>query len=307
MNVLHPPLEKGDTIGLAAPAGRLQTTTSFYEGVRYLEEMGFKTKFPRELWPGDGGYLADSDSKRALELNTLYADPTVTAILAVRGGFGSLRMLPYLDLRPIRKSRKPLMGFSDISILLNYLSRTCGVPCWHGPTLCSLSKTSREVSEAVFRVLVGRWNGELHLPQLEILQQGEHTQGRIYGGNLASLVSCLGTPYDISWENAVLLFEDINEPLYRIDRLLTQLFQAGKLQRVKAILLGDFGVTGEQNRIESLRYREAVWRRFSEVVDPRCTIWANIPSGHCQENMPWPVGAEVFLDQNRGTIRISEV
>ena len=118
---LHPdPLKKGDTIGIIAPAGQLQDKTRFARGIAILQEMGFLVKFPRDLWPGPE-YLADSDDNRGCELNRLFRDAKIKALISMRGGYGCLRMLDKVDIASVARHPKILVGFSDITILQNYL------------------------------------------------------------------------------------------------------------------------------------------------------------------------------------------
>ncbi len=132
MTVLPPCLNPGDVIGVAAPAGYLMEYDRYLQGCTVLRDMGFQIHEPEKRWPGYG-YLADTDKARAEELHSLWRNPRVKAIFALRGGFGCLRLLSLLDLEVVRKHPKLLIGFSDISVLLNYLVDTTGTVCLHGP------------------------------------------------------------------------------------------------------------------------------------------------------------------------------
>jgi muramoyltetrapeptide carboxypeptidase len=300
--ILPASLEHGDTIGIVAPAGQLLSKQLFYDGLRIIREMGFEVKFPRELWPG-GGYVADSDERRADELHTLFADTEVKAIIAARGGFGSLRILPRLDIIKICSNAKFLVGFSDITVLQNYLFQSGNLISLQGPTICSLATADASSHERLYRSLTGGWAKSIELSNLEIIQDGPVVEGELVGGNLASLVSMLGTPFDCSWDGRIVFLEDTNEPLYKIDRMITQLELAGKFSNVKAIILGDFSFTGHDDRILQLRYLEAIWTRFLDVIKGReIPVWANFTSGHCPVNFTFPVGATVQLDNKKRSV-----
>ncbi|WP_457576943.1 S66 peptidase family protein [Desulfomarina sp.] len=292
-----PPLKKGDTLTVIAPAGQLQEPEIFAKGVSLLEEMGFSVKYPRDLWPGND-YLADSDKNRAREFNTFINDPDTAGIISMRGGFGCLRMLDQIDLRQIAAHPKPILGFSDISILHNYLHTRTGLVCFHGPVLTSLPTLTSPALERLYRSLTGQWGAPIDTRQVEILRDGPSSSGRLLGGNLTSLVTLLGTPYDFSWEDAVIFLEDINEPPYRIDRMLTQLFLAGKFDKLSGLILGDFSLSSHEDYLDKIRYKEQVWMRILETTwASNFPIWANIPFGHCPDNFTLPLGATVEMDR----------
>jgi len=296
---LPAPLKKGDAIGVAAPAGQLHDRELFYKGLKVVEEMGFEVKFPRELWAGNS-YVADTDERRVAELHELFSDSDVKAIIAARGGFGCLRILPRLNKKVIAENPKFFVGFSDVTILQNYLYQTTNLISLHGPTICSLSGSSPSSLERLYRSLVGGWDRELEVRDIEIIQDGPAVEAELVGGNLASIVSMLGTPFDCSWENRVVFLEDTNEPLYKIDRMVTQLELAGKFNKVAGILLGDFSSVTHDDSIQRLRYLESIWERFRQVSGTRqIPVWGNFPSGHCRVNYTFPVGAITRLDKER--------
>jgi muramoyltetrapeptide carboxypeptidase len=298
---MPPPLRPGDTIAVVAPAGALRDETSFAAGVRILRQMGFQVKWPRELWPGQG-YFADSDRNRAKELQNLFADSETRALIALRGGYGCQRLLPLLDFAAMRENPKYLLGFSDITVLLNQLVERVGLCCLHGPTLCSLPETDGSARQALYAALTGRDWMEIRPKHYEVLRGGQAT-GILKGGNLSNLACLLGTPHDISWHRAIVILEDINEPPHRIDRMLTQLAQAGKFDTVAGLLLGDFTLGKDQNAVETIRYREMVWRRVAELTDGRgIPVWGGLAFGHCPGNYPMVLGAKIGMDSGQGRL-----
>lgn len=294
--LIPPPLNKGDTIGIIAPAGRLVDKERFVSGVKILEAMGFAVKFPRDLWPGLD-YLADSDEKRGDEFNRLIGDSEVKALIALRGGYGCLRMIDRIDLAKVVAHPKMIVGFSDLTILQNFLCDRTGLLSLHGPVVTSLGQASRAGRERLADCLAGKWHHPLAPPMLEILQDGPAVTAPLLGGNLASLVTLLGTRYDISWDDKIIFLEDVNEPPYRIDRMLTQLQLAGKFEKIAGLLLGDFSGPESADSSAQNRYLETIWQRVLELGGSRnIPIWGNFPSGHCQHSLTLPLGALARMD-----------
>ncbi|MGW8193289.1 MAG: S66 peptidase family protein [Desulforhopalus sp.] len=299
------PLQKGDTLGIMAPAGQIHDTNRFADGIRILREMGFEVRFPRDLWPGSA-YLADGDRERAMELHELLTNADVKGIIALRGGYGCLRILDKIDLSLVSRHPKIIVGFSDISILQNFLYAQTGLVSLHGPVVTSLAAMTREALSSLFGCLAGHWSHLFDSVRFEILQRGRESTGALVGGNLASLVTLLGTSFDSSWDEKIVFLEDTNEPLYKVDRMLTQLKLAGKLDKAAGLLLGDFSTTALAGGLENLRYREAVWHRaielFAEIGFP---IWGNFPAGHCPANHTFPLGATAVMHASGGRLTIT--
>ena len=305
MHILPPTLQPGDTIGVIAPAGQLRDRELFFQGITVLQQLGFQVKFPRDLWPGTD-YLADTDQNRAEEFNRLWADSEVKALICMRGGYGSLRMLPYIDIEQIKKTPKLLIGFSDISILQNYIYEKTGISSLHGPVVTSLSSSDKMTIQFLAQSLIGDFSAMLQEKNIELIHGTGGGEGILLGGNLASLVTLLGTPYDINFNNRFILLEDVGEPIYRIDRMLTQLFYAGKLDSVSGILLGDFSVNDSDSSSEKIRHHEMVWKRVIELVGPRdIPILANISSGHTKHNLPILLGSHLSLQPGEVKITVT--
>lgn len=297
------PLQKGDLLGVVAPAGRITNTDNFERGIAVLRDMGFETVFPRELWAGSG-YLAGSDGDRVDELHRFAAEPEVKAIIAARGGYGCLRLLPSLDFSHLKRNHKMFVGFSDISILINLIADRCHCATFHGPTVTTLGSADSDSLERFYHCLAGSWYKALAPAELEVLRGGDSCTGRIFGGNLSTLLTLADTSYDIDWTDRIVFLEDINEPLYKVDRMLTQLALSGRLLSVRGLILGDFGGEHDGDQLLKLRYTEAVWSRVLELLDgTSIPVWGNFPVGHCQRNFTLPVGIEVMMDSGTGTLR----
>lgn len=303
--ILPPPLKKGDTIGLIAPAGPLQNENKFIAGVKLLRESGFEVKFSPGLEFSTGsGYLAGTDLERADEFHKFWADPEVKALVAVRGGYGSLRIADALDMNLIRRQPKILVGFSDISVLLTTIFKKTGLVTFHGPVLTSLIKNDRESIQLFFETLTGRFPPIIRTKGIEILKAGR-AKGRLIGGNLTSLVHLLATPHELSWDNTILFIEDVGEASYRIDRMLTHLYRAKRLDNLAGLLLGSFRMDVEQNSADENDY-DAIWNRVLELFSEKnIPIWGKFPVGHGLQNYTLPLGIEAEMDSSSGSLAIS--
>ena len=299
---LPPPLRRGDTIGIFCPAGPPKNMTLLKQGLALLTEAGFQVREQGKITVSEDDYLADSDSARAEALHRLWADDEVKAVMAVRGGYGCLRLAPLLDMPLLQRHCKWLIGFSDLTLLLNHLHWQAGHVCLHGPMVSTLARCRKEDLHQLFCFLTGSFEENLRLSGLEILRGGSG-QGRLVGGNLATLVHSIGTPWDNTWNGCMLLLEDTGEYLYRLDRMLTQLHQAGRFDRLAGLILGDFD-SGAGNSTADLRLQEQVWQRVLELMPPGFPIWANFPAGHAGRNTPLPLGMEARMDSSSARLSL---
>ncbi len=296
--IYPPPIKKGDTIGLVAPAGSLISKDNFKSGVKILENKGFKVKFNRKLL-NTKGYLAGSDQDRANEFNRLWADPEVKALVGARGGYGCLRMIDLVDMKQIRKTPKILIGFSDLTILLNAINKKTKLVTFHGPVVTTLSSIDEKSKTSFFKVLSGKTPNTIKPSNIKILKNGK-AKGVLLGGNLTTLVHMIGTPYEIPWNDTILFIEDVGESPYRLDRMLTHLDKAKRLQKLKGLILGTF--TDDEKKERSV-IRKTVYDRISELLaDKNIPIWANFPTGHSRRNLTLPIGVLVRMDSDTGRL-----
>lgn len=296
------PLKPGAVIGIIAPAGQIRDLEGFQAGVQILSEMGFEARFPRELWAGQG-YLADSDVNRAEELNRMWADPQISALLCLRGGYGCLRMAARIDLTQVRQQPKFLIGFSDITVLHSHLLQQAGLVSLHGPTLSTLAASDKDSLQRFHQCLTGNWRVPLQIKGVEILRGGAEIRGRLMGGNLSTLLSLLATPFEPDYGGRILFLEDVGEPLYRIDRMLTQLWLTGRLQKPAGILLGDFSLTRGMETNEKIGHHQAIWERVLQLTAASgIPVWGGFPFGHGAANLTLPHGAEAIMDSGNGKL-----
>lgn len=294
--LLAPPLKKGGTIGLVSPAGPVKDRQALSTGIRILKELGFSVKFGPEVEEA-GDYLAADDRTRAELFNRMWASQETDAIMAVRGGYGSLRMAAGIDLESIARRPKPFVGFSDITLLHTLINRKTRLVTLHGPVLTSLTLLSEDDIRHFGAMLSGHFPATIRPDACEILR-GKEAAGRLVGGNLATLVSLLGTPYEPDWRQCIVFLEDVGEAPYRIDRMLTQLRLAGKLAGIQGLLLGSFTDCGNE---------ELVWQRTLELTaDLDIAVWANFPAGHGRRNLTLPLGLPIRLLPDQGAIAFEQ-
>ncbi len=298
--ILPPRLQRGDTIGLFCPAGPVRDQQRLQNGIQRIRDLGFATVIQGPT-AAASGYLADTDAHRAGHLHTLWQNEQVKAIWAIRGGFGCLRMLDHIDWELLRQQPKWLIGFSDVTLLLQGLLNRANLVGVHGPVVTSFAGSDEQDVQILFALLTGTSLPDcLPLSKLEILRNGTG-KGRLIGGNLTTLAHSLGTPWDFPWNGCILVLEDTNEPMYRLDRMLTQLALAGKLQGLAGLILGDFDLGGS-NSTADWRLREQVWQRVLELAGSDYPIWANAPIGHGRRNLALPLGVEKIMESSSGIL-----
>ena len=282
----------GGVIGIAASASPFDKQL-FLRGVQVLKRLGFKVYFRKDIFSKEG-YLAGSDKRRAAELTELIRRKDVKAILFARGGYGSQRLIPHLDLVRLKKYKKPLVGFSDLTALLNFLNQKGGFPTLYGPVLTQLGRKplKRTIASLKWHLTQKKPHPPVSLKGCKILKQGKAV-GKLAGGCLSLIVSSLGTPYALDTKNKILFFEDnTNEKVYTLDRMLTQLKNAGCLKSVKAILIGTLH-SKEANVQATVAMLKDVLKDF------KGPIVFGFPAGHTDDFVSLPMGIEVTLDTRR--------
>jgi len=314
-SVLKPKrLAAGDTVTLVAPANATFNSVELQIAKESLEALGFKVKIGAHLLDRHG-YLAGDDKARADDINQAFGDRSVAAVHAIRGGWGSARLLPHLDFDTIRRNPKVLIGYSDITALLLSIHARAGLVTFHGPI--GLGRWDSYSLDYYKRVL---FNGELvtygnkqGLSDRNALVQTEFrhqtitpgkARGRLLGGNLTVMTAILGSPYLPDWDNAILFTEDVGEDYYRIDRMLTQLKLAGVLGKIKGFVFGSCSECGPGNGNFGALTLEEI---FADHVKPLgVPAWQGAMIGHAQPQWTLPVGVEVEIDADAGTIRLLE-
>ena len=295
-----PPLRPGDTIGVIAPAGAVYEDL-LAKGVRALEACGFQVKLAEDILARKG-YLAGNEQQRARTLEHFFLREDIAAVFCARGGFGSIQLLPALDSEIIRTHPKIFVGFSDVTALLNWMSQSCGIVAFHGPMVAVefAGELEGDVNSGFWDALTGKrrlWQ----IKGTGVLRTGGGpARGPLAGGCLSVLVTTLGTPYEIDTRGKILFLEDVGEQPYRIERMLTHLRMAGKLDTVAGV------VTGAFNDCESGAERdiaEVLADVFRDVAYPVVT---GLPCGHATPNTLLPIGLEAELDGRNGVLMLVE-
>ncbi len=300
---IHPPaIRPGSTIGIIAPAGPLEDRKVLERGVATLEGLGFRVRYDERVLDSRR-YLAGDDTARAEELMCFFEDPGVDAILSLRGGYGSARLIPLLQERRLRPHCKIFMGFSDLTTLHLFFRRRFGWITVHGPMAASPTLPAAGSGQAVHLLsLLGdpHYLPSLSFPQLETLSPGAG-EGKLTGGCLSLVVASLGTPYEIKTEGKVLFLEDLGEHPYRIDRMVTHLRLAGKLDSISGLILGGFTDCEPSNTKYTLK--ESLQDILTGVKAP---VLAWFPSGHGPDNWAIPLGVRVRLKASERVVEFLE-
>ena len=300
-------LKKGDLIGLITPASPVADPSRIERAVRYLEQLGYRTAVGKHVGQTKG-YLAGTDEERADDIHAMFADREIRAIMCLRGGYGTPRLLPLLNYRLIARNPKIFVGYSDITVLQLAFWKKCGLISFHGPmpAVDMANGIDPFTEETFWRVLTSRKKlGVLPLDggPLTALQPGKGS-GRLLGGNLSLVVSILGTPYQPDFRGCVLFIEEIEEEPYRVDRMMVQLGNASIGQNSGGIILGQFTDCVPKDPTKPTL-------SIDEIVAENASIWgrpflANLPFGHVPKMMTIPVGLRARIDSGAKIVEFLE-
>jgi muramoyltetrapeptide carboxypeptidase len=269
-------LAPGDRIAVVAPASPF-ARDEFELGLAELQALGFVPVYDESVFARDD-YVAGPSSARAAAWIRAWADPSIAALIAVRGGYGSVHLLEFLDRETLQRTPKAFIGYSDNTSLLTWLTLACGIVSFHGPMLEGrLARGALGYDRETFERCLCRTDpvGEIADPRLEVARAGE-AEGVLVGGTLTMIAASLGTPYAFTApEGCILFLEDVAERPYRLDRMLTQLRLAGVLARASALVFGEMRTCDEPDGSTTAR---AVVARFArEFHGP---VLFGLPSGH---------------------------
>lgn len=308
-------LSPGDTVALVSPASATFNSVDLQIAKESLEALGFKVKTGEHMLERHG-YLAGEDKARAEDINKAFADTSVAAVHAIRGGWGSARVLPYLDYDTIRRNPKVLLGYSDITALHLAIHGKTGLITFHGPIglgrwdAWSVDYYKRVVmngEQVTYKNKQGINADRNSLTQVEFRVQTitpGKARGPLLGGNLTVLTTILGSPYLPDWDGAILFCEDVGEDYYRIDRMMTQLKLAGVLSKIKGFVFGGCSECGPgDGNFGALTLEEIFLDHIKPLGIP---AWQGAMIGHAQPQWTLPVGAQVEIDASAGTIALLE-
>ena len=301
-------LQFGDTIGLIAPSGAVRTEGAIEKAVQETERMGFRVKLGESAGK-KYGYLSGIDDVRARDVNAMFADDEVDAIICLRGGYGAMRILDQLDYDMIRQHPKAFIGFSDITALHIALLNKCNLVTFHGPMAAANwagKPLDRFSLDSLYRAVMNAAPmGELLNPHdraRKTVNSG-HSDGLLVGGNLMLIASSLGTPWEIDTKGRILFIEEIGERTYCVDRMLTQLRLAGKFEDCAGVVFGDFA----DCPIEYPDFGLSLDQIIHDVVAP-CgkPIFTGLQCGHCTPKLTLPFGVLCHMDADACTLQVLE-
>lgn len=302
-STIKPPrLHPGDAVGLIAPAGPLASNEELQVGIRQIESLGLRPvtgKHAMDKWY----HLAGSDAARAQDFNAFAADKSIRGIFALRGGYGTMRILDAIDYAAVAADPKVIFGFSDLTALLNAITQRTGVITFHGPVAAASTYTPTVVSEIVAATMTLEPIGTLHNAATVTVNPGV-ARGKLVGGNLTLVSALSGTPYAIPTANNILFLEDVHEEPYRIDQLLTTLLLDGALHDAAGIAGGAF-LEPDRKASEGPTQEMIVTLqdRFAAAGKPAVR---GMQFGHILNQWVMPIGADAVLDATAGTLTISE-
>ncbi|MEW5976698.1 MAG: LD-carboxypeptidase [Acidobacteriota bacterium] len=297
------PLEKGSTIGVVAPASDM-SPEDLQKGVAELEHLGYSVRYSEAVF-GRDLYFAGPHERRAEDLMQMFESPEISAIFCARGGYGCHHLLPLLDQHRIRRNPKIFMGYSDVTALLQYLEARAEMVCFHGPMVAREFAGGKALYDVdnLMRCLSDPSPGQrITGPGVETLRGGR-AQGRLTGGCLSLLTALVGTPYEATTEDTILLLEDVGTKPYQLDRMLMHMRLAGKLQSVRGIVFGQMPNCA-QSPEQDYRLQDVLLRALGPSSIP---VLYGFPSGHTTAGaLTLPMGVRVTLDADGGYLEVEE-
>jgi muramoyltetrapeptide carboxypeptidase len=304
-------LPPGGVIGVPAPASPWENRSEVLRGVEWWESRGYRVKLTDGVWRRDA-YVAGDAKARALDLESLFADPDVDLVQCLTGGYGSAQLIPNLDFEVIAANPKPFIGYSDVTALHVALRQATGLVTFYGPHLWTVGakETSEFTRQRLLGVLGGDGTGlvprDPEDPYVRALRGGKVT-APLVGGCLWLLMQTMGTPWEVRLDGCILFFEDVDAPPWYIDGMLTQLTHAGKLDRVAGVVVGEMDKCDwhegrpEWPRTKSLE--DVLEERLEPLGVP--AIY-KLPLGHGKHLATIPLGVHATLDADARTLEIVE-
>ena len=304
-------LQEGDTIGIVSPASAIFESEPYEIAKESFEAMGLKVKFGKNT-RNRYGHLAGTDEERAEELNEMFRDKSIKAIIALRGGSGAARILDKLDYEAIRKNPKIFIGYSDITALHLAIFEKTGLTTFHGPVAVSTwnSFSSDYLKRLLFEKEAITYNNPTEKGdelvqtknRIRVIKEGT-VKGELLGGNLSVLTGIMGSEYfPKDWTGKILYLEDVGEKIYAVDRMMTQLYLAGVFDQISGFVFGkctdcDPGGSG----YGSLTLEEVIDHYIKPLNIP---AYSGAMIGHIDDNVTLPNGIEAELDAATGTIKL---
>ncbi|PIB34824.1 hypothetical protein BFP72_05100 [Reichenbachiella sp. 5M10] len=313
-HVLKPKaLQPGDTIGLITPGSAL-VGAAVAKAERNMRALGFEVVYSRH-YNVRRGFVAGTDEQRVEDLHEMFANPDIAGVICGRGGYGTGRLLQMLDYGLIQSNPKVLMGFSDITALHFAIHQQTGLACFHGPV--ASSEFTPYTTAGVRNVVMSTSKPSIQRPaswevksaesyQYNVLVEGV-AEGQLIGGNLSIVCSMLGTPYDVSFSGKIVFLEEVGESLYRVDRMLTQLLNSGKLDQCVGVVLGVFAsCVAKSGGVDDDHYVTLTKVLTDRLGQLKVPVIYGLPIGHIDDNSTLPIGIRARMDSQTGKIELLE-
>jgi muramoyltetrapeptide carboxypeptidase len=309
MKIIKPKkLEKGDVIGLISPASTPEDMSKIDNAVKYFEDLGYNIKVGHNVGRKNG-YLAGDDDERADDIHEMFSDKSVKAVIAIRGGFGSTRLLDKINYNLIKRNPKIFIGYSDLTALNIAIFKKTGLITFEGPMAATDFGDNIDpyTEEWFWRIVSNKKKiGKVFNPDGEKfykLSKGRGI-GRIIGGNLSILTSLAGTQYFPDFKDAILLLEEINEEPYRVDRMLNHLRLLNVYNKVNGIILGRFVNCFQKAGERDERTLNTVILDYFENLG--LPLIYNVSHGHVKKNFTLPIGIMAKVNASRDFVEITE-
>ena len=313
MDILKPPrLKRHDVIGIVAPASAPSTCEKIDKGIRYLEKLGYRVKLGKSAKKVHG-YFAGKDANRAHDLNAMFADRQVKAIFAVRGGYGTPRLLEHIDYTLVKRNPKILVGYSDLTALQLAIFAKTRLVTFSGPMLAveMFEKFDPFTEEFLWKMLtsphpLGKVSNpdDDPLKSLSTPSKKSRVVGRLLGGNLSMIISIMGTRFEPNFTSHILFFEEVGEEPYRLDRMLTHLKLAGIFRKVKAIIIGTLTDCVPSDKTKPSLSTDEVLQELTE--DLKIPVLSHLAYGHMPRKLTMPIGLKVKVNSRLGTLEFLE-
>lgn len=310
MKIIKPKkLNRGDLIGVIAPSSPINNSEKINNAVKYFEAQGYPVLLGKSVF-SEKGYLAGDDDLRLNDFHSMFANKNVKAIICLRGGYGSIRFIDKINFKLIRSNPKIFVGFSDITTLQLAILEKAKLITFAGPmisTYFGLDENENFIEEQFWDMITSnKKKRRIVNPNSEkyfVLNKGR-AEGRLIGGNLTSLIALSGSRFLPTFDNSILLLEEISEPPYKIDRMFNMLRRQNIIKKAKGIILGRFIDCYEQDSDKkTLTLNEVILDYFANIRKP---VIYNVNHGHVNNNITLPIGARCKINTTKGFFEILE-
>ena len=295
--VWPPRLLQNSRVALVSPSGPVRASDDIANAEKNARDLGWIPVTAANAAKRTA-YFAGTDMERAADVNTALKDDSVDALWCVRGGYGAMRILQDIEYDALSRRPRALIGYSDITALHAAIALRCEVVTFHGPT--ARGKHSAFSRDSFVRAIIEQTDPCGAWPAARTLKPGMAT-GRIAGGNLSLVASLVGTPFQIDMTDAILVIEDVNEAVYRIDRMMQQLLLSGSLDNCAGIAAGDFTLPADDDDSVD-RSADDVFFEIAERLGIPCL--AGLPVGHIDDQWTIPLGAAAVLNADRKNLNV---